>query len=101
MPPGFSAADFYYILPEMVLAGGALLVLVVDVLTSRQQRPLLGWVTIVVLLATTLTLLPFSDVDVLASRGLLAIDGFAFFFKLVFLLTAIVTVLMSSTYIEV
>ena len=101
MPPGFSAADFYYILPEMVLAGGALLVLVVDVLTSRQQRPLLGWVTIVVLLATTLTLLPFSDVDVLASRGLLAIDGFAFFFKLVFLLTALVTVLMSSSYLEV
>ena len=84
----------------MVLAGGALLVLVVDVLTSRQQRPLLGWVTIVVLLATTLTLLPFSDVDVLASRGLLAIDGFAFFFKLVFLLTALVTVLMSSSYLE-
>ena len=41
MPPGFSAADFYYILPELVLVAGALLVLVVDVLTSRQQRPLL------------------------------------------------------------
>jgi len=101
MPPGFSAADFYYILPELVLVAGALLVLVVDVLTSRQQRPLLGWVTIGVLLATMLTLLPFSDVDVLASRGLLAIDGFAFFFKLVFLLTALVTVLMSSSYLEV
>ena len=86
MPSGFSAADFYYILPELVLAGGALLVLVVDVLTSRQQRPLLGWVTIGVLLATTLTLLPFSNVDVVVSRGLLAIDGFAFFFKLIFLI---------------
>ena len=101
MPSGFSAADFYYILPELVLAGGALLVLVVDVLTSRQQRPLLGWVTIGVLLATTLTLLPFSNVDVVVSRGLLAIDGFAFFFKLIFLLTALVTVLMSSSYLEV
>ena len=101
MPPGFSAADFYYILPELVLVGGALLVLVVDVLTSRQQRPLLGWVTIGVLLATMLTLLPFSNVDVVASRGLLAIDGFAFFFKLIFLLTALVTVLMSSSYLEV
>ena len=101
MPPGFSVADFYYILPELVLVGGALLVLVVDVFTSRQQRPLLGWVTIGVLLATMLTLLPFSNVDVVASRGLLAIDGFAFFFKLIFLLTALVTVLMSSSYLEV
>ena len=101
MPAGFSAADFFYILPELVLTGGALLVLVVDVLTSRQQRPLLGWLTVGVLLVTTLTLLPFSDANVVVSRGLLAIDGFAFFFKLIFLLTAIVTVLMSSSYIEV
>ena len=100
MPAGFSAADFFYILPELVLTGGALLVLVVDVLTSRQQRPLLGWLTVGVLLVTTLTLLPFSDANVVVSRGLLAIDGFAFFFKLIFLLTAIVTVLMSSSYID-
>ncbi|HJO39925.1 MAG: NADH-quinone oxidoreductase subunit N [Vicinamibacterales bacterium] len=101
MPAGFSAADFYNILPELVLTGGALLVLIVDVLTARQQRGLLAWVTLGVLVATLLALLPFSDVNTVASRGLLAIDGFAFFFKLVFLLTALVTVLMSSSYIEV
>src|SRR5919107_1092103 len=33
MPPGISTSDFYYILPELVITGGALLVLVADVLT--------------------------------------------------------------------
>ncbi len=101
MPPGFSAADFYNILPEIVLTSGALLVLMTDVMTSRASRPLLGRVTLAVLGATILALLPFRDADTLASQGLLAIDGFAFFFKLLFLLAAVITVLMSASYLEV
>ena len=101
MPPGFSAADFYNILPEIVLTSGALLVLVTDVVTSRASRPLLGRVTLAVLGATILALLPFHDADTLASQGLLAIDGFAFFFKLLFLLAAVITVLMSASYLDV
>ncbi len=38
MPPGISLRDFYYILPEMVLTAGALLVLVADVLLPRGSR---------------------------------------------------------------
>ena len=101
MPPGFSAADFYNILPEIVLTSGALLVLVTDVVASRASRLLLGRVTLAVLGATILALLPFRDADTLASQGLLAIDGFAFFFKLLFLLAAAITVLMSASYLEV
>ena len=101
MPPGFSPADFYNILPEIVLTSGALLVLVTDVVTSHASRPLLGRVTLAVLGATILVLLPFHDADALASQGLLAIDGFAFFFKLLFLLAAVITVLMSASYLDV
>ena len=36
MPPGhLRSSDFYYILPELVLTAGALLVLIVDVLLPR------------------------------------------------------------------
>ena len=35
MPPGISLSDFYYILPEIVITVGALLVLIVDVALSR------------------------------------------------------------------
>ena len=38
MPAGMSVHDFYNILPELVLTGGALLVLVADVLLGRTRR---------------------------------------------------------------
>ncbi len=100
MPAGFSMQDFQYILPEIVLTAGALLLLIVDLFTSRQRQRVLGWCALAVLGATALTLLPFSGANLVVSRGLLAIDGFAFFFKLIFLGSAAITILMSSSYLE-
>ena len=42
MPAGLSVSDFYYILPELVLTGGALLLLVADVLLPRNSKALTG-----------------------------------------------------------
>ena len=36
MPPGFSAADFYYLLPELIVTLGAIVVLVADVFLPRR-----------------------------------------------------------------
>jgi hypothetical protein len=38
MPPGLSTSDFYYLLPELVLTAGSLLVLIADVILPRSQR---------------------------------------------------------------
>ncbi len=46
MPPGVSTTDFYYILPELVITAGALLVLVADVLLPKNSRAVLSWVTL-------------------------------------------------------
>ena len=100
MPAGFTAADFYYILPELLLAGGALLVLVVDVLLPKRDGAVFG-VTLVTLAATGAAVLGFAGVETTASAGLLAIDGFATFFKSIFLLSAVLTVLMSAPYLRV
>ena len=100
MPAGFTGADFYYILPEIVLTVGALLVLVVDLLV-RDRDDLTFAATLATIGVTTAVLLSFAGVDTLASRGLLAIDGFAMFFKVVFLLAAAITVLMSSSYLKI
>jgi NADH-quinone oxidoreductase subunit N len=101
MPPGFAAQDFTAILPEILLTSGALLVLIADVLLGRERQALMAWLTIAILGVTILSLLPLAGADLVVSRGLLAIDGFAFFFKLVFLVTAILTVLMSSEYLDI
>jgi NADH-quinone oxidoreductase subunit N len=101
MPPGILLSDFYYILPEIVLTAGSLLVLVVDVLLPRGSRAAVGWVTLLVLGATAVSLAPFSSTHVEVAGGLIAVDRFAFFFKIVFLLAAAITVLMSFHYLDV
>jgi NADH-quinone oxidoreductase subunit N len=101
MPAGFSARDFYYLLPELVLTAGALLLLIVDVFTPRERQSRLIWVGLAVVAATAAALAPTVGVNVNVARNLVAVDTFALFFKVVFLLAAAVTILMSSRYLEV
>ncbi len=101
MPPGISLSDFYYIAPELVLTAGALLVLVADVALPRARRGALAWVTLFVLAATAASLIPFASTHVEVAHGLIAVDQFALFFKVLFLGAAAITVLMSVRYLEV
>ena len=73
---------------------GALLVLVADVLLPRGSTAL-GWITLLALGATLASLAPFTSTHVEVAHGLLAVDRFALFFKIVFLGAAAITVLMS------
>ena len=97
---GFTSGDFYYILPELVLAAGALLVLVVDLIVPGRDR-LTFALTLATVIASGGVVLSFAGVDVMASQGLLAIDGFARFFKGIFLVSAVVTIMMSARYLRV
>jgi NADH-quinone oxidoreductase subunit N len=101
MPAGLATSDFFYILPELVLTGGALLVLIADVLVPRGQRAVLAWLTLLVIGATFVSLVPFINTHVEVAHGLLAVDRFGLFFKGLFLIAAAVTVLMSTRYIAV
>src|SRR3954465_4777746 len=101
MPPGISLSDFYYILPELVITGGALIVLVADVLLPRERRAALAWITLAAIGATLASLAPFTSTHVEVAHGLLAVDRFAIFFKIVFLVAAAITVLMSIRYLAV
>src|SRR6266481_1097156 len=104
MPPGISASDFYYILPELVLTAGALLVLVADVAIPRANRGALGWITLLVIGVTFVSFfwpIAFQRVHVEVAHGLLAVDQFALFFIIVFLSAAAITVLMSVRYLAI
>ncbi|PWT84587.1 MAG: NADH-quinone oxidoreductase subunit N [Blastocatellia bacterium] len=100
MPAGLSTNDFYYILPELVLTIGALVVLIADVLLPRGSKILVA-VTLLAIAATVVSLAPFANVHVEVANGLLAVDQFALFFKVAFLAAAALTVLMSVRYLEV
>ena len=101
MPPGINLSDFYYLLPEIVLTAGSLLLLLADLMVPRNRQSILAWVALAVLGATALALIPVADANVQVSRGLIAVDRFALFFKVIFLLSAALTVLMSVRYLEV
>jgi NADH-quinone oxidoreductase subunit N len=102
MPAWFSVNDLYFILPELVLTAGLLLLLVVNALTPRSQQHLLSWLGVAVLGATALAMLPLSGAPpVSVSKGLVAADAFSFFFKIVFVLSAMLTLLMSVRYLDV
>jgi NADH-quinone oxidoreductase subunit N len=100
LPPGFSSADFYYLLPEIVLTLGSMLVLAVDVYVPRNRGALTG-VSLGVLAATALAMLVIGNPHATISNGLLSIDAFAIFFKLLFLVAAALTLMMSGSYLEV
>ena len=97
---GFSPSDFYYLLPELILTAGALLLLLVNVIVPRRDDLLFG-LSMGTLAVSALVLLSFAGVDIVISRGLLAIDGFALFFKLIFLVSAGLTLMMSAPYLRV
>jgi NADH-quinone oxidoreductase subunit N len=91
--------DFWYILPELVLTAGALGVLIVDVLVPRNSR-VLAWATMIVLGATLASLAPFGTTHQEVAH-LIAVDRFALFFKILFLVAAMITVLMSVRYLDI
>src|SRR5712691_6096809 len=101
MPPGISASDFYNILPELVMTSGALVVLIVDVLLPRERRGALAWVALLAIGATLAVLVPFRSTHVEVVHGPFDIDQFALFFKVVFLVAAAITVLMSVRYLPI
>ena len=111
MPPGFSAADFYYLLPEIIVVTGAMLVLCADVLLPHRaatgaslERPVTDRVLLSLSIGTVLgaaaALAPAVGLNTTIARYLLAVDGFAVFFKALFLGAAAITILMSPAYLR-
>ncbi|MGE5360717.1 MAG: NADH-quinone oxidoreductase subunit N [Bacteroidales bacterium] len=102
MPAGFSASDFYYLLPQFVLAAVAMLVLVADVFVSRAKAPVvLAAISIVGISATVLALIPTAGLQTTIAARMVAVDSFSLFFETVFLLAAAITILMSVRYLEI
>ena len=101
MPVGINLSDFYYLLPEIVLTVGALVLLMADLMVPRDKQSILAGVTLAVLAATAAALYPVSDAHLQVSKGLIAVDRFSLFFKVIFLVSAALTVLMSVRYLEV
>jgi NADH-quinone oxidoreductase subunit N len=101
MPAWFSLKDLYYLAPELVLAGGILVLLVATALTPRTRQAWLSWLGLAVIAASALTLASMpGGQPVNVAKGLLAFDAFATFFKAIFLIAGALTLLLSVRYLD-
>jgi NADH-quinone oxidoreductase subunit N len=91
--------DYHAILPELILAGTVLVVLIIDVFLPERRSWLampLGLVGVVASLVALLTLVPGNDRSTFG--GVFVVDTFAITFKAFFLAVAIVVLALSLRY---
>jgi NADH-quinone oxidoreductase subunit N len=111
MNPIFDPGQLRLIAPEIVLTLSAIMLLALGVVKDRAARaraPLLAGlacaVTLAVLLAFPMRLgleglrVPHATIGF---NGMFILDAFSIFFKVIFLLAAILTILISSRYLEI
>ena len=98
--------DYHALAPELILAAGICLVLIVDLFVSEQRRWVTSTISGLVLLLATLplvTLATTGDVD-LAPRsmfdGRYVVDNFSLVLKALFLLIGYIVVLLSTNDVE-
>ncbi len=101
MPAGLTPYDFYLLLPETVLTVGAMLVLLADAFVPKARQAWVLWLAVAVLVVTAGAVVAIGNPDASIARGLLAVDAFAIYFKLLFLGASAVSLLMSTRYLVV
>ncbi len=89
--------NFVLFIPELILIGFAILVIILDLLLERKS--ILAAISLVglAIAAASILVIPVSPPQAIFNN-LLAVDGFAFFFKLLFLVIAFLVILASSDY---
>jgi NADH-quinone oxidoreductase subunit N len=101
MIAGYSSRDFLLLLPELIVCGGALLLVIADVLVPRNRQGSIVWLALGTLIAAGVALGLQQGQETPIARGMFAADGFAIFFRLLFVFAAGITVLMSHRYLTI
>jgi len=96
----YQAADLIRILPQILLCGFGILVMVLDPFVPPPRKSLLGWLALIGVLAAAGGTLRSSDNPGLAFGRAIAADHFSFYFFYLFLLVAALTLLGSINYLE-
>jgi NADH-quinone oxidoreductase subunit N len=103
----FSATDLIFLLPEIVLTAGASVLLLMPVFGGRRKEPWARWVMLGTLAATAGALIYASNA--VAGPGIhqtygfgrmFALDSFAVFFKLLFIVAVALVVLLSDDFLK-
>jgi NADH-quinone oxidoreductase subunit N len=99
MPPAVPP-DFLPALPEMVLAGAAMLLLLIGVFRGEGSTKLVSWISVLVLIGILVLTARFDSTRHVAFYGMFITDPFALFMKALVLIGSAVSVVMSIRYNE-
>jgi NADH-quinone oxidoreductase subunit N len=96
----FHTPDLLRLLPEIVLSGFGVLIMVLEPFVPSGQKKLLGWLALLGVLGGGAATLRTSFDPGLAFGGSFAADAFSFYFIYLFLLAAALVILGSMDYLE-
>ena len=86
--------------PELIITVLALVVLMADLVVSKSRKIIIAWITAIGLITSMISSLPLIGVDETTFSGMFICDPFALFFKLLFLATGLITILLSISYVK-
>ncbi len=92
--------DITAVYPEVIVAFIGLSVLAIDIFSKRERKTLLSVIALIGLSAALLTMVYYFQEDKIAFSGMVAADPYAQFFKMIFILAAAFTILMSPRYLR-
>jgi len=95
-----AAPDFLPALPEMVLAGAAMVLLLIGVFRGEGSTKLVSWLSVLVLVGILALAARFDGTRQVAFYGMFITDPFALFMKALVLIGSAVSVVMSIRYNE-
>ena len=94
-------ASLGHFLPEFVLVGLMLVLMIMDITIKREQTPWLGVVTLVGgILALIAVIAQYNEPAIGIFNNMMAVDRFAVFFKFIFLASMIMVVFLSFSSLE-
>jgi NADH-quinone oxidoreductase subunit N len=97
----FNMADLSTAAPEVIVSLAAMLILMLDFIAPRGRRDWLGYLSVLGVLLTLMVLIRQWGAPRSAFSGQYLSDPFALFFKIVFLVSAALILLMSIGYLKV
>jgi NADH-quinone oxidoreductase subunit N len=99
--PSFSTQDILYIIPEIIVVGFAMAILVLDAFVPKGKKSTLAWLSIAGLIVAAAETWGLRDVNVTAFYGMFVLDSYAVFFKMIFYIAAGMAIMISMNYIKV
>src|SRR5574341_1301081 len=103
MTPLFNPADLNLLVPEIIITITGLLVLVLDFAVRSRDRGWLGGLSVlgvVIALAAVIRQAATGPSRILAFSGLHVVDDYASFFKVVFLVSTIIVLLLAGRHLR-